>query len=209
MNPSLIFKIPPGGCVRTYRYFSWTNVDGAHGCLNVCVNWAHGGGRGGDTAVRVLPGAIKRWLSCQLKGSEVKLILSETGWRWASWRGGVGVGGCDPSIVMMDREEAEGVFSAQKISGDKRWARVAGQFCDHLMLFSETSKRKQKVGVGGGGWGGVALGTLSNWLRRHSALSENTSVEVKKNFFLNSEAPGGVGDITQRGQTAWKASDRF
>lgn len=35
------------------------------------------------------------WLETQkadwaVKGSEVKLILSETGWRWASWIGGVG-----------------------------------------------------------------------------------------------------------------------
>lgn len=42
------------------------------------------------TAVPVLTGAIKSWLSCQLKGSEVKLILSETGCQWAAWRGGVG-----------------------------------------------------------------------------------------------------------------------
>lgn len=48
-----------------------------------------------------MTGAIKSWLSCQLKRSEVKLILSERGW----WRAaGKGLRGSDLLIVrgMMD-----------------------------------------------------------------------------------------------------------
>lgn len=143
-----------------------------------------GGGRGGGGGV--VAGAIKNWLSCQLKGSVVKIILSETGWRCASWRGGVGGGLWPVDCYDGPGRRAEGVFSAQKISGDKRWVRVAGQFRHHLMLFSETSERKQKVerredkNVSNGGR--CSRNSLSKWLRRHSALSENTSVEVKNNF---------------------------
>lgn len=65
-----------------------------------------------------------------------------------------GLGGFDLLIVwgMMDWEGEQGgvcsvrlSWTMKKISGDKRWLRVAGQFCHHLMLFSKTGEENWRL----------------------------------------------------------------
>lgn len=56
---------------------------------------------------------------------------------------------------MIDGKGAEGGCSVwlpwtmKKISSDKRWLRVARQFCQHLMLFSHTRRGKREFRKGG------------------------------------------------------------
>lgn len=150
MTLSWISKSTPGGNSWTYYYLC--------GKIRCCtwLLWRHRTGavwiglerslRGLShvfyhTGVPVLTGAIKSWLSCQLKGSEVKLILSETGWQWAAWRGGVrGLWPVDCYDGLGRR--AEELRECTKTSGDKRSIRVTGQISRHLMLFSETRMEK-------------------------------------------------------------------
>lgn len=189
MNPSSAFKITPGGWVHRY-------LSGAHGCcLNVCVKWAWEKPRRGW--VLVLAGAIKSWLSCQLKGSEVKLILSETGRAVSLMESrGRGRGGCDLSIVMMDREREWGESSACQKSavtrGEAGWLANSVTTWWAFLKPARKSRRSwgQRIKMCCCFWN-----SLSKWLRRHSALSENTSVEVKNNV-KKSDAPGRVTDIT-------------
>lgn len=177
MNPILIFKNTP----RVVWY------------IGIYLAW----GEGAPVPVPVLAGAIKSWLSYQLEGSEVKLILSETGWHWASWRGGVrGAVTCD-CYDGPGRRGSLQCTKKKKTSGDKRWVRVTSQFCHHLMLFSETSNRKSRgERIKRLPMGAVVLGTL--YLNDSNVIQRDLKIhqwKLKINF-KKREAPRRVTDIT-------------
>lgn len=182
MTLSWISKNTPGGNSWTYCYLCGKKIDAAHDCCGDIAQGLERSLRGLShvfyhTDIPILTGAIKSWLSCQLKGSEVKLILSETGWQWAAWRGGVRGPWPVDCYDGLGRTAVE-VRERTKTSGDKRWIRVTGQICRHLMLFSETRLEKAE----GGERCPTGAVLLRAFYRNDSALSENTSVEVKNNL---------------------------
>lgn len=171
-------------------------------------------------ALSSMTGAIKSWLSCQLKGSEVKLILSEKGLWWATGRG-YGAVTCWLSEVWWTGKRNSGgrgyaVCGSHELwrksavtRGDSGWLdNYVTTWCSFLKLGKKTEGWKgESESKNTSSRGCSSKDILVQRLRHHSELFENTSVEVKNKSTMRYLARSHSYYATN--QNSWNASDHF